>query len=147
MLLLGMYTDVLSRSPRVGGAPTIRPSRSQFITPRTRIMFRVSHHILYHVSCTKPCLISYHVPDATRQPSTFGVDRWHTPLARIGTHPPLGELVDALLGGGTSGLDHVEDALFVRHEAGHFAHNLPHHLHALAQSLMLRAAGVGWGGG
>lgn len=54
---------------------------------------------------------------------------------RIETHPPLGELVDALLGGGTSGLDHVQDALLVRHEAGHFAYYLPHHLDALAQSL------------
>lgn len=46
-------------------------------------------------------------------------------------HPPLGELVDALFCGGTTGLDHVEDALFVGHETRHFTDHLSYHLNAL----------------
>lgn len=56
------------------------------------------------------------------------------------SHPPLGELVDALLRRGPAGLDHVEDALLVGHQARHLAYHVPHHLHALAEALGRQAA-------
>lgn len=52
-------------------------------------------------------------------------------------HPPLGELVDALLRGCPARLDHVEDTLLVGHQARHLAHDVPDHLHALAEALIM----------
>lgn len=58
-----------------------------------------------------------------------------SPLARHSTYALLGELVDALLRRGAAALDHVENALLVRHEADDLAHHLAHELRLLAGAL------------
>ena len=48
----------------------------------------------------------------------------------------LGELVHALVGRGSSGLDHVEDATFVRGQSHHFAGNFSTQLGAGSNFLL-----------
>lgn len=67
--------------------------------------------------------------------------------ALVGPEAVLGEFVDALVGGGSSGLDHVEDAALVRGEAGDLARDLAAEGDALGDALRERGRGDGKGGG
>merc|ERR1712127_314266 len=66
----------------------------------------------------------------------LGVHVLHLLALGVGTlvraQPHLGELVNALLRAGATGLDHIKDALLVRHQAADLTDNLTHELHTLA---------------
>ena len=62
------------------------------------------------------------------------------------TQSALGELVNALVGGASTGLDHVKDPSFVGGESGDLAGDLAAQGGALADFLF-SSAGIGKGGG
>lgn len=54
----------------------------------------------------------------------------------MNTYALLGELVDTLFGRGTTTLDHIKDALLVRHQADDLTHHLADKVGLLASTLL-----------
>lgn len=59
----------------------------------------------------------------------------------VRSQPSLGELVNAFVGRTATGLDHVEDATFVRCKAGHLPDHTPDHFNAGRCPLRIHRSG------